>query len=359
MPILLKWTEIDIDIDIKKSAKILKDNILEVTLTIKNNQSKRWDDIIIEDNYSAGSVGKLADERHVTVEFLPNKAPRVVHKQSISLLPNESKTIIHRIQIKSIEFVLPDTSISYKKDLVGLGILKSIFKFPIPLVLHKTAFVLPSGFSFDYMHGGDHHLNEIGAFCNGINYTHGNQRLAWSTGVMYSDKNFDDDYRWSVNQIVKFDPGFSHFAQTPWIMKSGNISSHNGSFQHEALKQFPNAVVLLAGWRFDFTSEDHHINVVSINIEHIVFDKANGKINWSTKVSYADKNFDDNYRYQYSYIILAYQGDYRFKSFQGTDNGGYALKKEEITDNAFKNYRNAMVLPLGWSFDFTKDDHHM
>jgi predicted transglutaminase-like cysteine proteinase len=360
LPILLKWSEVDVDIAVTKTAKLLSENQMEVTIQIQNNQDTQVNNLLIVDDYSGLDVALFPGNKNLMIETPFDKSSRVIHRLKLSLNPLEKKTIKHKFKLLSNKFVLPDTNVYLVKDLVAIGRNKTEFRLPLPFPPPSCAFALPSGWSFDFLHGGDHHINEVGIWSSGNTYNRLTQQLSWSTGCIYADKNFDDDYRWSVNhQVVRFNPGFAYNEQTPWLAKTGNTTVHDGVFRHESLKMFSKAIVLLAGWRFDFTSEDHHINKIALNIGDIVFNKNAGEVKWKTRVTYADKNFDDNYRYQYSFIILGFNGEVVFKSCSGTDKGGTTLLNHSVTDNKLKGHLNSMIFPLGWSFDFKNDDHHI
>lgn len=63
------------------------------------------------------------------------------------------------------------------------------------------------------------------------------------------------------------------------------------------------AVVALNGFKVDFTNNDHHINLIEVDVD---FAGASGSVvNWRVDVQYADKNFDDNYTAEVQFVIIA------------------------------------------------------
>ena len=46
-------------------------------------------------------------------------------------------------------------------------------------------------------------------------------------------------------------------------------------------------------------------------------------------------------------------------SRSGSDEGGTALDSASVTLRTVVGFNNAVVLPLGWRFDFSKKDHHI
>lgn len=359
LPVTVKWTERDEDVVVSKSARQLTGNRIEVTLRLRNRGTAAASNLTVVDTYSAAEAKAVSGEG-LGVATYNEKDPRLEYRHKLTLNPRQALTLKYVIEAHDIEVRVPATVVTIDDTIIAISPVGPMFKFPPPPPPPKAAFVLPAGWGFDYKDGGDHHINEHGMWCTGQNYDEGHEQLSWSTGCIYADKNFDDDYRWTVaHQIMRFNPGYIHHDATPWLAKTGSVSVHSDDFQHESLKQFTHAVVLLRGWRFDFSSDDHHINKLSIKIATTSFDKATGRVRWTTHTTYADKNFDDNYRYLYYYTILAFNGAKVVASFSGRDQGGTAAHMGSVTNTALKNHSNAMVIPVGWSFDFTSDDHHI
>ena len=359
LPITVKWTERDEDVAVTKSARRLPNNRIEVTLRLRNRGKIPAKNFTVQDQYSAAEVTAVSGEG-LGVKVYNEKDPRLEYRRKLSLNPRQSLTLKYVIEARDVLVKVPATVVTISDSIIAISPVGPIFPFPPPPPAPKTAFVLPSGWGFDYKNGGDHHLNEHGMWCSGQNYDEYHERLSWNTGCIFADKNFDDDYRWTVaHQILRFNPGYTYHDSTPWLAKTGTVSVHSDDFQHESLKQFTHAVVLLRGWRFDFSSGDHHINKMSIKIATTSFDKTAGRVRWTTRVTYADKNFDDNYRYRYDYTILAFDGARVVASFSGRDDGGTAAHMGSVTNAALKNYADAMVIPIGWSFDYASSDHHI
>ncbi len=363
LPISVKWTELDVDISLSKSVKKLPKKIVEVIINVKNNKSVTVPKLVIEDNHTAEQAKHVSTRAPMKFRIVhPNdKDPRLIFSGTLSLRAKESKSLIYRIKALRNIISVPATIAKVSNSIVAISGMSTLLRYPIQPFLPKTSFALPSGWSFDYRYGGDHHLNEHGMWCTSQIYSSTQNSLRWNTGCIYADKNFDDDYRWSVNhQVFRFDPGFAHHGYTPWLKKTGKVSTHNGSFQHPSLKLFSKAVVLLRGWRFDFTHKDHHINHIEVKISQKNFNRSTGRISWKTGVVYADKNWKDNYRYRYYYTILAFNGSWFEKTLSGKDRGGGTHTHiGNVSSNILKNYKHAMVIPTGWKFDYTKKDHHI
>ena len=359
LPISVKWTELDVDVSLTKSVRKMGRSAA-VVITIKNNKSSNIPKIVVEDCYTAAEAQGISPAGKFRITHPNDKDPRLAYTETFALAGGASKTFTYRVRALDTGLSVPTTVARVSGTPVAMAIGKWV-AFPPPAPMPKAAFALPAGWSFDYRHGGDHHLNEHGMWCTSQSYSVPQNRLTWQTGCIYADKNFDDDYRWSVgHQVLRFDPGFANHGQTPWLAKTGSISTHSTSFQHASLKNFSKAIVLLRGWRFDFTNKDHHINKIAIRVVTTGFNRAAGKINWSTQVSYADKNWDDTYRYQYWYTILAFNGAWVAKTFSGKDPGGGTHAHAGSASNALlKNYEHGIVVPVGWSFDYSSKDHHI
>lgn len=356
----VKWTEVDVPVTVKKKVRHSFGNKTTVTIIVKNMSDKALSDLAISEDYPEDQA--IPAPRQTALKWVNHgeKSRRLSHKVSFSLNAYEEKTLRYTIIRQGIGASIPATSLFKSGVLVGVAEAVGFVPIPVQPAPPKAAFVLPSGWSFNFKHGGDHHINEHGMWCSGQNYNEHSETLHWSTGTIYADKNFDDDYYWSVNhQVVRFNPGYCYHGNTPWLAKSGRTTTHNGTFQNDDLKQFNNAVVLIRGWRFDFTSSDHHINQIMLWIDNVRFDRNRGRVNWRTRVRYADKNWDDNYRYLYYYTILGFNGTTSYINYSGTDRGGSAAHAGHIQQNTLKNYKDAMLFPMGWKFDYKSSDHHI
>ncbi|MCA1757779.1 MAG: transglutaminase-like domain-containing protein [Bacteroidales bacterium] len=360
LPVFLKWTELDVNLQVTKKVVQNRNNTFTVSIIIVNGSSAKVENINLIDDFSSLEVEPFGAQANIKKVIPFDRSTRIKYDVSFSLNPSERKTFRYTLKQLIHNLQIPSTNIFMGEDLIAVGVINAQLKIPLPFPPPKCAFVLPSGWSFDFLNGGDHHLNEIGIMCMGNSYNTVSEKLSWTTNAVFADKNFDDDYRWSVNhQIARFNPGFAYNGATPWLAKIGNTSVHKGIFKHNDLKRFSKATVLLQGWRFDFTSGDHHINRISLKISNITFNKSIGEVKWKTSVIYADKNFDDNYRYLYQYVILGFDGEIIYTSYSGSDNGGSTAHNGVVQNNNLKNYNNAMVIPMGWNFDFKSDDHHI
>jgi hypothetical protein len=118
-------------------------------------------------------------------------------------------------------------------------------------------------------------------------------------------------------------------------------------------------IVYPVGWNFDFTDDDHHINIIKAICNHVR--NEDDELSWQTHVKYEDKNGDDNYRWRVNHGILKIPGIYRYAGNSGTinDGGGSASKSESFTHDDLKAYENATVILRGWSFNFDDNDHEI
>ena len=63
--------------------------------------------------------------------------------------------------------------------------------------------------------------------------------------------------------------------------------------------------VRLRGWELYFLQSDHHINVHKVWIENVQYSPSNGWVSFDIQITYADKNFDDDYGMEVFYAVLA------------------------------------------------------
>ena len=359
-PISIKWTHHDVNLLISKTAKLQTRNRIKVTIKVKNSDSRPVTALTIRDEYPQEQAEIPKGQTHLSIYTPEDRSPRVRYQEVCSIAAGQTKTLNYTIIGQGSGVSIPATVAYLGDDIVAIGESLQYIPLPPPFYPQSTAFALPSGWSFDYINGGDHHLNEHGMWCTGQGYNSRTEKLSWTNGCVYADKNFDDDYRWqTTNQVVRFSSGVSIHQSTPWLAKTGNISTHTDSLTHDDLKHFDNAVVLIRGWHFDFTSGDHHINKMALHVANVNFDRRRGKISWRTQVTYADKNFDDSYRFRYFYTILGFNGKAMYKGYSGLDKGGSMAHQGELISNDLKNYNNALIFPMGWKFDFKSNDHHI
>ncbi len=360
-PLVLRWTDIDADLAVSKTATQRVGNQLWVSIKVRNNGHNDVHGISILDDYSEGGVALVPGQIGTKAVSPYDRTTRIVHEAMFDLAAGAERTFTYRVALVGAGTRVPPTQTTVQGEIVALAYLPKFEKRPPMIPMRQTAFALPAGWSFDYLNGGDHHLNEHGMWIGGQNFNEAAKSLSWTIGCIYADKNFDDDYRWSAtHQVLRFAPGFSYTTMSPWYAKSGDVSSVTGEFQHDDLKRYRSAVVLLTGWRFDFTSDDHHINKISVWIRDVQFDRAAGRVRWRLDATYADQNFDDAYRFLYAYTVLGFDGCVVYREFEGTDaGGGSAVHVADVTEPALTSYTNALVVPIGWSFDYLSDDHHL
>ena len=363
LPIYVKWTELDVNVGITKRAVLTRlggSRVVKVTLSVRNNSGRRLNNLVVEDSYSPGQAKPLRATQDLAIRFSSTKNfQRLIYKKKISLQNRELKKLEYMLVPLSTELTFTSAGVNYDGVLVAVSNVPRPMHFAPPITPSVTAFALPSGFSFDFT-SKDHHLNEHGMWVGGQIYDARTSTLSWSTGAIFADKNFDDPYKWfTSHQVFRFKKAHVYHGASGWLPKSGGVSAVPGSYSNPRLKNFSNAIVLIRGWRFDFTSTDHHINRMRIDLSNIRFNKATGTVTWKSNVEYEDKNADDGYQYHYWYTVLGFNGKYIVRSFNGVDAGGTASHNVGRLEGGLKNFTNGMVVPLGWTFDFSSNDHHI
>lgn len=73
-----------------------------------------------------------------------------------------------------------------------------------------------------------------------------------------------------------------------------------------------NAEAALRSFNFDYTSKDHHINIISTSVRMVEFNNfenefigAGTSIRYKIRVQFADKNFDDKFKAGIGVLIIA------------------------------------------------------
>ena len=63
------------------------------------------------------------------------------------------------------------------------------------------------------------------------------------------------------------------------------------------------ADVALNGFKLDFASSDHHINVVEVDADNVAI--SGNVVHYRVECQYADKNFDDSYNGNIEVLVIA------------------------------------------------------
>ncbi len=222
--------------------------------------------------------------------------------------------------------------------------------------------VVPVGWQFDYV-DSDHHINEhsLRVIDESLDASTTPPIQNWTSAVEFKDKNSDDDYKWDATfQILRLSNAFATSGETDWLNKNGNTSTHDGTVTLPELAGFDTAFVVLKGWGFDYTDPDHHINDIGIRLVNLRYDSASGTITWRAEAQYADKNFDDDYRWRYQWQVMATNaGVFSAAEQSGNDGGGTDLDSGSVTDSQFASFDSAVVIPTGWRFNYADSDHHI
>ena len=88
--------------------------------------------------------------------------------------------------------------------------------------------------------------------------------------------------------------------------RRGNPREFPGSFEFDS--RVLSSEIILGGFKFDFKSDDHHINEIEINpvkIGRTPPDPEGNKIFFNLECQYADKNFDDKWSGYIDLIAIA------------------------------------------------------
>jgi len=221
--------------------------------------------------------------------------------------------------------------------------------------------VVPTGWSFDFA-DQDHHIDVHSLRILDESVDTSLETIDWRTVVRYEDKNDDDDYAWEVEHtVIGIADAFFTNGETEFMTDGGGAAAaDNRSVTDPALVGFDNAVVVLRGWTFDYDDDDHHIDHMSIRLSNVSYDAGAGTVSWTANARYSDKNNDDDYRWRYQFQVLAFNnGGSAIGSFSGSDGGGSDTDNSSVTNTSLSGFSKALVLPMGWQFDYDDDDHHI
>jgi hypothetical protein len=133
-------------------------------------------------------------------------------------------------------------------------------------------FVL-TGFQLSFTGGRDHHINQVGILETDGNLT-----------VRFNDKNFDDNFVWSVQ-----------YAYLPRDLFVTTGSSSGSGDQGGARRFVPSGPSVIRGFRFDFQDSDHHVRDIGVTTPD------DGRI----EVFYEDKNGDDAFDWIVRWGVLS------------------------------------------------------
>lgn len=95
----------------------------------------------------------------------------------------------------------------------------------------------------------------------------------------------------------------------PVQFRTHTISVPNGTGRRsiEGVETFATPVVragtAINGFKLDYSSDDHHINVVEVDVD--VVSVSGNAVTFRTECHYADKNFDDSYSGSVQVLVIA------------------------------------------------------
>jgi hypothetical protein len=106
---------------------------------------------------------------------------------------------------------------------------------------------------------------------------------------------------------------------------------------------------------------DHHLNHVGIWIAEDVLADDPARVEWSTDVRFADKNFDDNYWWELDFGVLAMEDGIALsgESPWRESGGDLSSAAESALSPELLDLEAATVILKGWEFDFNSSDHHI
>lgn len=225
---------------------------------------------------------------------------------------------------------------------------------------YTNATVFLNGWDFDF-HDSDHHINEIGIRLTDIHFDQIDGSLSWVAEVDYADKNFDDEFVWTYwYVVVAFNEG-GYFEKENSGSDDGGRTDFSDSVGPLAEGVGENTI-LQRGTKFDFQSDDHDINELSVRILNEDFNPPTRILNWNTTLDYADQNFDDDYDWWLWYAAFSSPNMVKILGrddpvINSCDGGQCGLTGESVSIPTGYDY--AVVFLRGWKFDYTNEDHHL
>lgn len=110
-----------------------------------------------------------------------------------------------------------------------------------------------------------------------------------------------------------FPSGFHHGGSiTQCLVREGTTGLHD-DFGNAFSENFNLGIgpgfdcinVQLSGWDLNFSSKDHHIDRVRVQITNVGYDAVSGNVSFTASGHYRDKNGDDDFQWEVWYTILA------------------------------------------------------
>ncbi len=363
LPISIKWTELDVDVSITKEVHRLTGGEVAVTLTTENHGQRPTPELLLEEDYSAGDIEPVAASTvGASWQRTDDREPRLVYRARLTLGAGAKDVRSYTFKARRPLGSVPGARVTVGGELVAAAPTHSILLPGMSPPSRKVACVIPSGWSFDFKPGfltHDHCLNEHGLWVMDQDHSPENKMLYWSTECVFADKNFDDPYSWWVmHYILELENGFVHHGSSDWLDSAGGAIVDRQAYASALLRNFSQVVVLPRGWHFDFkgTGVDRHINEMKMSLKQSKYGHATGgAVSWRMDAQYADKNFDDPYRFRYFYTVLGYNGVAKTKRFSGRNARGSCTDTRSVTLSAFKRFSKVLVIPMGWRFKWDVD----
>jgi hypothetical protein len=217
--------------------------------------------------------------------------------------------------------------------------------------------VVPTTWTFRFTNG-NHHLREHSLRPKSIQLNRAECWMDWYSTMTFHDKNWDDPVKWQVQYtIVALPNSFMHYGEGKAIKQDGGPHSFDASLTREGLKGFDAATVALIGWEFGYWDKDHHVRKMGVRIKDVAYDPNEGKVSWTVRYAFADKNADDDIYWRYDFLVVAFNDGeaipYTIREKRRAVNVGRTVQLPQ------GSRQKVAVLPQGWFYDADSDDEHV
>jgi len=125
------------------------------------------------------------------------------------------------------------------------------------------------------------------------------------------------------------------------------------------------ATVFLNGWRLVYAEDDHHIARIEVELRNISV--TNGVLDWEVRGLLADRNFDDDYSFCYTYTVIGWNSGLIDAATVDGDPPANAARGEALTvmptfqaiPPALRGRKTVAILPKGFFLQVPDDDRHL
>ncbi len=190
-----------------------------------------------------------------------------------------------------------------------------------------------SGFKLDFTNG-DHQISHIEA-----GYSHGvlpTGQTGYRIAAVYSDKNFDDPFYYTINRL-SLPPGTTRH----------QAAGHSINWVYDEVIQqagYQGVPVLMGFALYDrYANSDHHVDDIRVRI----FENQLGQL--ELNISYTSERATTEFNYAVAYALVPEEAVITSGTIVGTSNGGSDI--ESLNAN--------QPILQGFEFDFTNSNHHL